>query len=161
MIYTTKRFSINGGEYVEFIDEKGRVIGKNGKTQYLKTAKNKAAEMLKTKKGKAIAGGALVLGTIGTGVAASKKKKEKKYSVTMTEAELTAFSEYLEEKNYAFTMPNLSGMAKTATEAVKNTWSNGGALGKAKVAGGAAALAGGAYLGGKALFGGKKEEGEN
>lgn len=160
MIYTTKRFSINGGEYVEFIDEKGKVIGKNGKTQYLKTAKNKTAEMLKTKKGKAIAGGALVVGTIGAGVAASKKKKEKKYSVTMTEAELTAFSEYLEEKNYAFTMPNLSGMAKTATEAVKNTW-NSGALGKAKVAGGATALAGGAYFGGKALFGGKKEEGEN
>ena len=137
---------------MEFIDEKGKVIGKNGKIQYLKTAKNKTAEMLKTKKGKSIAGGA--------GVAASKKKKEKKYSVTMTEAELTAFSEYLEEKNYAFTMPNLSGMAKTATEAVKNTW-NSGALGKAKVAGGATALAGGAYLGGKALFGGKKEEGEN
>ena len=125
MIYSTKRFSFKGGEYVEFIDENGKVIGKNGKTQHLKTAKNKTTELLKTKKGKYIAGGALALGTIGAGVAARKKY--------MTEKELKEFSEFLEERNYAF---NLGGLAKSITNPVANTWKSG-ALGKAKVIGGA------------------------
>lgn len=125
MIYSTKRFSFKGGEYVEFIDEKGKVIGKNGKTQYLKTAKNKATELLKTKKGKVIAG-TVALGTaVGAGVAARKKY--------MTEKELKEFSEFLEERNYAF---NLGGLAKSITNPVANTWKSG-ALGKAKVIGGA------------------------
>ena len=125
MIYSTKRFSFKGGEYVEFIDEKGKVIGKNGKTQYLKTAKNKATELLKKKKGKAIAG-TVALGTaIGAGVTARKKY--------MTEKELKEFSEFLEERNYAF---NLGGIAKSITNPVANTWKSG-ALGKAKVIGGA------------------------
>lgn len=126
MIYSTKRFSFKGGEYVEFIDEKGRVIGKNGKTQYLKTAKNKAAELLKTKKGKVIAG-TVALGTaVGAGVAATKKKY-------MTEKELKEFSEFLEERNYAL---NLGGLTKSITNPISNTWKSG-ALGKAKVIGGA------------------------
>lgn len=125
MIYSTKRFSFKGGEYVEFIEKDGRVIGKDGKTQYLKTAKNKATELLKTKKGKAIAG-TIALGTdIGAGVAARKKY--------MTEKELKEFSEFLEERNYAF---NLGGLAKSITNPVANTWKSG-ALGKAKVIGGA------------------------
>ena len=125
MIYSTKRFSFKGGKYVEFIEKDGRVIGKNGKTQYLKTAKNKAANFLKTKKGKAIAG-TVALGTaVGAGVAARKKY--------MTEKELKEFSEFLEERNYAF---NLGGLAKSITNPVANTWKSG-ALGKAKVIGGA------------------------
>lgn len=127
MIYSTKRFSFKGGEYVEFIDEKGKVIGKNGKTQYLKTAKNKVTKLLKTKKGKAKAiAGTVALGTaVGAGVAARKKY--------MTEKELKEFSEFLEERNYAF---NLGGLAKSITNPVANTWKSG-ALGKAKVMGGA------------------------
>ena len=125
MIYSTKRFSFKGGEYVEFIDEKGKVIGKNGKTQYLKTAKNKATELRKTKEGKGIAG-TVALGTaVGAGVTARKKY--------MTEKELKEFSEFLEERNYAF---NLGGIAKSITNPVANTWKSG-AIGKAKVIGGA------------------------
>lgn len=125
MIYSTKRFSFKGGEYVEFIDEKGKVIGKNGKTQYLKTAKNKATELLKTKKGKAIAG-TVALGTaVGAGLAARKKY--------MTEKELKEFSEFLEERNYAL---NLGGLTKSITNPISNIWKSG-ALGKAKVIGGA------------------------
>lgn len=127
MIYSTKRFSFKGGEYVEFIDEKGRVIGKNGKTKYLKTAKNKVTELLKTKKGKAIAG-TVALGTaVGAGVAATRKKY-------MTEKELKEFSEFLEERNYA--LLNLGGLTKSITNPISNTWKSG-IRGKAKVIGGA------------------------
>lgn len=83
MIYTTKRFSFQGGEYVEFVDETGKTIGKNGKPRYLKTAGKKAMEILKKNKGKAIAG-TVALGTAaGAGIAYSKKKKKKEFSSTL------------------------------------------------------------------------------
>ena len=83
MIYTTKRFSFQGGEYVEFVDETGKIIGKNGKPRYLKNAGKKAMEILKKNKGKAIAG-TVALGTAaGAGIAYSKKKKKKEFSSTL------------------------------------------------------------------------------
>ena len=83
MIYTTKRFSFQGGEYVEFVDETGKTIGKNGKPRYLKNAGKKAMEILKKNKGKAIAG-TVALGTAaGAGIAYSKKKKKKEFSSTL------------------------------------------------------------------------------
>ena len=83
MIYTTKRFSFQGGEYVEFLDETGKTIGKNGKPRYLKNAGKKAMEILKKNKGKAIAG-TVALGTAaGAGIAYSKKKKKKEFSSTL------------------------------------------------------------------------------